>query len=495
MPFGSKAFVLGVLAGVAAVACGSSSSVAPPDAGAVVDSGSSPDLADSGVPDAGAFDAGLMRGTDAGVLDAGNLDAGIGDAGAGAPDAGTLVGFLIGGPGPAPGAIQGVHYRSATLAGFTSDAGAFAYRTGETITFSVADVDFRPTPGASWVSPWQLAPQGLCSPSDSLTRLLVLLDSADSDGDLANGLQLPPASLGSTQRSFAGLVDGDVANLVATLGLDGGAASDGGGLVDGGVAVVNFIVQMDGETWQQVGLDAFSATAAEQRSQGVSTDGTNWYFSWQLGFEETDQSYQDVNSNALAIPTTLALQGVDHMGDCDFFDGGLYAGAEDGSAYQHPYVLQFDASLNFIQGFALSPALMTQGVPWAAVDPVGGHLIVANWDPTPELFLLDLSTGTYLSSITLSQTLGRIQGAKVFEGALYASTSDQSRGIYKIDLATGVVIPLWQFGFVNEEEGCAFLPQADGALFHTLDVTPNRNGMEFRHHQRTRDPLRKLVCP
>jgi hypothetical protein len=383
------------------------------------------------------------------------------------------------------------------LATFTDAAGTFLYLAGETVTYSYADVDFLPTPGAPMISPWQLAAQGQCSPSSELTLLLVLLDSLDQDADLADGLQLPETPMGTTQRSFANLVTSDVDELInAGLpgGLDGGMALDAGLPVDGGLAVIDFITEMDGEVWQQIGMDNFYVVSGEERSQGVSTDGTNWIFSWQLGFDITDQSYNTIVQNDLAIPLNLAALGVNHMGDNDYWDGGIYVGAEDGPAYQNPYVLQFDSQLNYVQGFALSPNMMDAGVPWAAVDGPNGHIIVANWTYSPVLFLLDLNTGAYVSQLPITQTLQDIQGAKLFEGSLYASTDDANQTIYKIDMETGVVIQLWQFNFNQEEEGCAFLAQASGALFHTLDVNPTNTGMEFRHHQRTRAPLRNSVC-
>ena len=79
----------------------------------------------------------------AGMVDGGH-DAGVPDAGS---DAGPAAGILVGGTGPYPGPISGVHYRSTTQSGYTSAAGGFTYLPGETVTFSIADVDFAPTPG------------------------------------------------------------------------------------------------------------------------------------------------------------------------------------------------------------------------------------------------------------------------------------------------------------------------------------------------------------
>src|ERR1035437_6994894 len=64
------------------------------------------------------------------------------------PPGPVLSGQLVGGTGPYPGAITGVHFRSSTQSGFTDGTGTFRYVEGETVTFGVADVDFRPVTGA-----------------------------------------------------------------------------------------------------------------------------------------------------------------------------------------------------------------------------------------------------------------------------------------------------------------------------------------------------------
>ena len=145
---------------------------------------------------------------------------------------------------------------------------------------------------------------------------------------------------------------------------------------------------------------------------------------------------------------------------------------------------------------------MTDGVPWVGVDGPNGHLLSSNYGTASAIYLFDLGTAAYLSSIPLSQPLHSVQGAKLFEGSLYASCFDTPMTIAKIDMATGVVIVLWDMTDAvyalpsgAEEEGCVFLPMSDGSMFHTIDNDKNQASVEMRHHQRIRDPLRKSVCP
>jgi hypothetical protein len=452
-----------------------------------VDAGS----ADAGGPDAASVDAGSG---DAGASDAGPGDAGVTDAGradAGASDGGgaLLSGKLVGGEGPYPGPIEGVRFRTATQSGYTDATGAFAYRSGETLTFGVADVDFRPTPGAPEVSPWQLAAQGQCSQSAELVRLLVLLYSLDQDGDPATGTQLPAAAPGGAQRAFSSLSDGDVATLIAQL-------IPGRTPIAGSAATHLFIAQMDGEVWAQIAVDTFTGLVAGQRSQGAATDGSAYYFSWRLGFDRTDLAYNSQKTNALAIPLALSLLGCNHIGDVDYWGGVLYAPIEDGSAYQHPHLAFYDPStLTAGNTYALPTTLLTKGVPWVAADGPRASLYVAEWDPTPSIFAFDMATVTNTSTLPLSTTVGRIQGGKVFEGSLYLSSDNTAKSIYKVNLETGTVMELWSFNQTFEEEGLVFLSRPDGSLLHTLNTANNNTAMELRHHQRTRGPLRKDVCP
>ena len=311
-----------------------------------------------------------------------------------------------------------------------------------------------------------------------------MLYRLDEDGNAANGTQVPPAPMGSsTRRTFASLSAADIDALIAQL-LP--ASLDGGVVVDGGEAIVEYITQMDDEIWQQIGMDTFTGTDALYRTQGVTTDGTSFYFSFQLGFEKTDLSYNTLEKNLDAIPLTITLTDYDdHIGDIDYWDGGIYAGLEDdgtgeSTAYTHPRVAQFDTNLNYVQSWPLSDTLMTAGVPWVAVDGPNGHLILANWSPTPALYIMDLATAQYLYSIPLSQQLVDIQGAKLFEGSLYTSAFDSAQTIAKVDMQTGVAIVLWHMtdpaydlpSGAEEEAACS--STSPTARSSTRSTTTNR---------------------
>jgi hypothetical protein len=54
------------------------------------------------------------------------------------------------------------------------------------------------------------------------------------------------------------------------------------------------------------------------------------------------------------------------------------------------------------------------------VDAARGVFYTAEWNNTKVLNVFDLHTFKLIRTVPLSQTLGRIQGAKVYHGMLYA---------------------------------------------------------------------------
>ena len=435
----------------------------------------SPNLGDSTLDAAANHDAASAR-------DASSVDAQISEAGS------VHLGALIGGTGNWPGFIAGVAYQSGNQSGTTDAQGAFHYQDGVPVSFTIAGVSLRAVTGAAQISSYQLAAQGACSESPELERLLVLLDSLDADGDLTNGIAIGAGEGGKT--TLAALTDDDLTALVAQL-YPGRVPTPVADAVDG------FIRQMDAEVWMQVGIDTFTGLTAEGRSEGCATDGQSWYFSWRLGLEHDDFSYNAQKTLSLAIPAPLALAGESHIGDIDLLGSTLYAPIEDSGHFVAPKIVLYDAAtLTSGAVYSLSNTLLTHGVPWVAVDGPRQQLYVAQADPAAVLLIHDLSTVTYQRSLPLTPPIHKIQGAKVYDGMLYASADDTNKTIYKINLETGTAISLFTIaGTGLEEEGICFVARPDGSVMHTLVNIAAQLSVEFHHHKRTRDPLRDSVCP
>lgn len=118
-------------------------------------------------------------------------------------------------------AVSGFRYATATYDGSTDQNGTFSYAEGESVTFSIGDIDFSTVAAASVLSPFDLA--GTADTSDTaLVNMARLLQTMDTDGDVDNGI-----TIGDDAHSFAtGMTldfasttfDADVANLIANSG-------------------------------------------------------------------------------------------------------------------------------------------------------------------------------------------------------------------------------------------------------------------------------------
>lgn len=278
------------------------------------------------------------------------------------------------------------------------------------------------------------------------------------------------------------------------------------------------------ETWQETGVDYFTGAAALTRSQGAATDGTSVMFSWQGGLERTDSSYATQAINPVAIPPDFLLEpkisadGTNHVtnthiGDIDVYDGKIYAPIEDGGEgpfnnpeYQNPYVALFDAQTLLYTGtrYAMPLDKSRAGVPWVAVNPTAGEAYTAEWDmpgqPDPAsgnqlrdaINVFDLQMHfrrllflSYGSDVPPGFHLSRIQGAKMFGGALYATRDDADKTVFKIDVHTGAVTKLFSLHLQGEMEGLVFRHTADGADMHVIFIHDNTDGTKIRtglHH-------------
>src|SRR3954470_13662844 len=89
-------------------------------------------------------------------------------------------------------------------------------------------------------------------------------------------------------------------------------------------------------SWQLKSTDSFRGADALVRSQGVTTDGRGWFFSWLGGLQRTLDDYTPVAATPIA-PQFVPSANPDgtnsiaetHIGDIDYYDGLIYAPEED----------------------------------------------------------------------------------------------------------------------------------------------------------------------
>ncbi len=99
--------------------------------------------------------------------------------------------------GVVAGPIAGLAYATPTMAGITDDRGAFAYRPGEAVSFSIGTLVLGATAGAPRVDLAQLVPR-VAGRIDRLhdplaTNLARFVQTLDQDGDVETGVVIAPA--------------------------------------------------------------------------------------------------------------------------------------------------------------------------------------------------------------------------------------------------------------------------------------------------------------
>lgn len=262
----------------------------------------------------------------------------------------------------------------------------------------------------------------------------------------------------------------------------------------------------DATGWHETGRETFRLPQGLTRSQGVTSDGSGWIFSWQGGLERTNDTY--LTQAYATLPPDIALQpqvapdgrnsiGGNHIGDVDYYKGLVYAPVEDGGQglgpvtlndpeYQHPRIALYDAKTLRYTGvhYNLPLDLHAAGVPWVAINARAHDVYTGEWDMDHDRLNVFDPRMRFQRFLPLSYPpewgsqfhLSRIQGAKVLGDALYATRDDADKSLYRIDLATGTVTKVLSLrpAVRSEIEGLAVRSTADGAVLHLLLVLHNK---------------------
>jgi hypothetical protein len=206
-------------------------------------------------------------------------------------------------------------------------------------------------------------------------------------------------------------------------------------------------------------------------SQGLARVGDGWIFSGMDWLARTDDALHQTLINTRAIPPAWTARGYNHIGDIDVIGNIVYAPYEEPNyALGHQATAMYDAAtLRFISAVVLKqhqnsfitvdPKTMIA----YSMDEFGGAALLRYdvkhaWKPLPPL--------------KMSRFVDKVQGADVADGAVWLSTDDAIKGIYRVDLATGNVDTLASQGVPRGEgEGIDATALSSG-LLHALIVAP-----------------------
>lgn len=140
----------------------------------------------------------------------------------------------------------------------------------------------------------------------------------------------------------------------------------------------------------------------------------------------------------------IPCPGIDHLGDCDFWNGHLYVAMEGTNP---PQIGVFDSDLELVDTAAVAEQGWSN--PWCAVDPLTSLLYSSPFD-TDHLFAYEQSvdrngldlrparTGPLRANDGAPLELERVQGGTFTPaGRLYLTVDSEDGGIIGVDVDTG----------------------------------------------------------
>ena len=207
-------------------------------------------------------------------------------------------------------------------------------------------------------------------------------------------------------------------------------------------------------------------------SQGVAAVPDGWIFSGNDWLARTDDALHQTLIVTSAIPKPWTARGYDHIGDIDVIGNVVYAPFEEPNyALGHQATAMYDATtLHFISAVVLKQHQNS----FVTVDPK--TMIAYSMDEFGGAALLRYDTQHAwkpLPPLKMSHFVDKVQGADVADGAVWLSTDDATKELYRVDLATGRVDPLASQGYPKGEgEGIDATPLSTG-LLHAIIIAGN----------------------
>ena len=235
--------------------------------------------------------------------------------------------------------------------------------------------------------------------------------------------------------------------------------------------------------YELVNRDKVIVFNALKCAQGMCTDGEYLYSSGSISalnltsIAKWDMNMKRVKANRFAVPREFTkTYGSNHIGGIDCYDGKIYAPVE-GDGYEYNFILLYDCDTLEYTGtyYDMTSEMLTDGIPWCAVDGKNGYLYTSKYSDVTEILQYNLSDMSFNKAIKLSETVTRIQGGSVYNGKLYLSTDvshSVDEQVFAVSLKTGKVkleLERYMCNYDNEAEDIFVYPFEDGSLIHVID--------------------------
>ncbi len=216
-------------------------------------------------------------------------------------------------------------------------------------------------------------------------------------------------------------------------------------------------------------------------SQGVARVPDGWIFSSEFGLYRTDDALRVVAHIDNVVPADLQAQGYKHLGDIDVVGNVVYAALEqeDYSRGTQRMALFDRDSLRFLSSVTVhqhqNSFVTVDGSTMVAytMDEFDGNTLLRydvahDWKP--------------LTPFVMSETLHHTQGADIGGGAVWISTDDAVKGIYRVSLTTGAVTKVASMGHAAGGEGEGIdVTDLPSGFVHTLVAESNAQPSWFQH--------------
>ncbi len=215
-------------------------------------------------------------------------------------------------------------------------------------------------------------------------------------------------------------------------------------------------------------------------AQGVARIPRGWIFSGTNSLWKTDDRLREITHTGPSIPDTWKAKGFNHIGDIDVVGKYIYAPLEEPDYSKgHQATARFDrGTLHFVDAVMVPQHENS----FVAVDATTMTAYSMDHFDGAALLRYDVAHGwKRLAPLKLSKLLHHTQGADVYGGAIWISTDDAQRGVYRVDIKTGAVSQVARLGHAGGEgEGIDATVLPSGFL-HVLCVDPKLVPVWFEH--------------